>query len=242
MLVGIFIVYGIFFLGTVIRNNLEAFNFIGKAPREEHTVTVQGEGKVTVRPDVAETNMGMIAEGKTVAEAQQKNTEVMNKLLAGLKSIGIEDKDIQTANYTVSPLYDYTEGVQTLRGYGVSQDVRVKIRKVENANKVLGLAGEVGATNVSGLQFTIDDRETYVNEAREKALADARAKAQNLANQLGVSMVRVVGYDENEAGSYPGPMYSMMGDARVGEVMAAPSIESGSTEVKLQVRVTFEIR
>ena len=98
-LAGILLAYVIILVGTMIRNNLQKYNYIGQADRPERTITVQGTGKVTVKPDIAVTTMGVISSAKTVAEAQQKNTEIMNKLIEKVKALGIEEKDIQTTNY-----------------------------------------------------------------------------------------------------------------------------------------------
>ncbi|HOX60662.1 MAG TPA: SIMPL domain-containing protein [Candidatus Magasanikbacteria bacterium] len=243
VLLGILMVYLIIFVGSLIRNNLQKFYFIGRADRAERTITVQGMGKVTAKPDVAVTTMGMVASAKTVAEAQAKNTETMNKLILRLKELGVDSKDIQTTNYNIYPQYDYTpERGQTLRGYEVSQSVTVKVRDLDKANDVLGLAGEVGANNVSGLQFIIDDADKFKEEARGLALEKVWSKADALTKELGVSVVGVVSYDEYDGGtSYP--MYAKSDMAvGMGGGMAAPTIESGSTDVVVNANVTFEIR
>lgn len=240
-LLGILLVYGTVFLATVIRNNLQEFYFIGKADSSEHMISVESQGKVTVVPDIAVTNMGMIAEAATVAEAQQKNTETMNKLIEQLKALGVGSKDIQTANYNVYPQYNYTEAAgQVLKGYQVSQNVTVKIRNLQNANRVLALAGEVGLNNVSGINFTIDDRDVYKAQAREIAIKKAQEKALSLSRTLGVRIMGVVSYNEYEGGNEY-PLYKanvMAEDAGRG---AAPSIEPGSTDVILNVNVTYQI-
>lgn len=240
-LVGILLVYGIVFLATVIRNNLQEFYFIGKAESSERLLSVESQGKVTVVPDIAVTTMGMIAEAPTVAEAQQKNTQTMNNLIERLKSLGVESKDIQTANYNVYPQYNYTEAEgQVLKGYQVSQNVTVKIRNLQNANNVLALAGEVGLNNVSGINFTIDDRDVYKAQAREIAIKKAQEKALNLSRTLGVRVVGVVSYNEYEGGNeYPLYKANAMVESDAGGV--APSIEPGSTDVILNVNVTYQI-
>ncbi|MEK7644548.1 MAG: SIMPL domain-containing protein [Patescibacteria group bacterium] len=246
VLIGILVVYAIVFLGTLIRNNLKKFDTIGVADRNERTIVVDGQGKVTVTPDIAMVNLGTISEGKTVDEAQQKNTEVMNKLTAKLKTLGIDGKDIQTVNYNIYPKYDYTDGAQKLIGYQVSQDLTVKIREVSKANQVIAGAGEVGANNVGGLQFTIDDRDAYKAEARALALNKVGEKAKVLARSLGVDLVRVVTYNEYEGGSGADTLYAMGGLAMNQKGMegagAPPDIQTGSSEVIMNVNVVFEIR
>lgn len=245
VLVGILVVYSIVFLGTLIRNNLKKFDTIGRADRNERTIVVDGQGKVTVTPDIAMVNLGTISEGKTVAEAQQKNTEIMNKLTVKLKGLGIDASDIQTANYNIYPKYDYTDGGQKLTGYQVNQDLSVKIRKVSLANQVIAEAGEAGANNVGGLQFTIDDREAYKAQARELALKKVSDKARALSRALGVDLVGVVSYSEYEGGAGNDVIYGMGGSVMSQKGMEgaiAPDIQTGSSEVTMNVNVVFEIR
>ena len=241
-LLGILMVYGTVFLASLIRNNLQKFNYIGKADTPEHVISVESQGKVTVVPDIAVTNMGMTAEAPTVAEAQAKNTDTMNKLIEKLKGLGIESKDIQTANYNVYPQYNYTEAAgQVLKGYQVSQNVSIKIRNLQNANKVLALAGEVGLNNVSGINFTIDDRDVYKAQAREIAIKKVHEKAEALSKALGVRVVGIVSYSEYEGTPNDYPLYksNVMAESATG---ATPSIEPGSTDVILSVNVTYEIQ
>ncbi len=241
-LFGILIAYCVVLLGTMIRNNLQEYYFIGQADKMERVITVDGVGEVTAKPDVAMTTMGMVAEGVTVLEAQQQNTSVMNELIFRLKGLEIAEDDIQTANYNIYPRYDYNDDDgRTLEGYEVRQNVSVKIRDLEIANEVLALAGEVGANNVSGLQFTIDDDEVYKTEAREKALEQVSEKARALSRSLGVRLVSIVSYDEYTGGQDPYP-YKSYAESAYGLGGSMPDVEAGSMDVVMNVHVTFEIR
>ena len=240
-LFGILLVYTIVLLGTMIRNNLQKYYYIGKADRAERMITVEAQGKVTVKPDLGVTTMGMVAEAKTVSEAQKKNTEVMNKLISRLKELGVEEKDIQTANYNVYPQYDYTSNGSVLKGYQVSQNVTIKIRDLAKADSILGLAGEVGANTVSGLQFTFDDDEAYKAQAREQALAKIADKAKTLSQTLGVRFASVVAYNEyyGDNGYYPKFAEAAYG---LGGGGSAPDIQAGTNDVVMNVNVVFEIK
>lgn len=242
-LVAILLAYLIFFLGTLIRNNIQKYHFIGRADRLERTITVDAQGKVTARPDIAMTTMGMVADGQTVADAQQKNTTVMNALVARLKAFGIDERDIQTTGYNIYPQYNYTQkDGRELLGYEVQQQVTIKIRDLAKASKVLALAGEVGANSVSGLQFTIDDREVYKAQARELAMQKIRERTRMLSRSLGVDLGEVVAYNEYEGG--PGPIYRGYESSEfgMGGDVPTPTVESGSMDVLMNVQVTFEIR
>jgi uncharacterized protein len=243
-LVGILLAYLIVLVGTMIRNNMLAYDYIGQEDRRERTITVSAEGKVTATPDIAMTTMGMVATGKTVASAQAENTKVMNRLINELKNIGVASEDIQTQNYNIYPQYNYNQDEgRRLTGYQVSQNVSIKIRDLDKANQVLALAGDVGANSVSGLSFTIDDREVYKQQARELALKKAGEKAKALSKSLGVRFVGIVSYNEADGGQgiYPYESRAAFATLDAGGAVA-PEVEPGSTDVMVNVSVTFEIR
>src|SRR3989338_5126745 len=224
------LVYFLVLLATMIRNNLKEFYYIGRADKQERTISLQAVGKVVAKPDIAVTSMGMTSDAETVEEAQAKNTKVMNDLISRLKQLEIEEKDIQTSNYSIYPQYDYLEDRgSVLKGYTVSQNVSVKIRDLDKVDDVISLAGVVGANNVGGLQFTIDD----MKKIGEKAKA--------LRQSLGVKFVGIISYDEYSGSGLPSPMYAMKAmDYGVGGA-ESPSIESGSTDVTLNINILFEI-
>ncbi|MBI2989922.1 MAG: SIMPL domain-containing protein [Candidatus Magasanikbacteria bacterium] len=241
-LLGILLVYIIVWVATIIRNNLKTYEAIGEAEHLQRTINIEAEGAATARPDIAVTTIGMISEGKTVAESQQKNTEVMNKLTERLQAFGVESKDMRTVAYNIYPMYDYTEKEgRVLKGYEVNQQLEIKIRNLENASAVLNLAGEVGANSVSGLNFTIDDKEVYVAEARRKALERIKEKTLGLTQSLGVRVLGLASYSEFEVspGNLDGRLYSMESGMGGG---AAPEVSSGSMEIRMNVNVVLEIQ
>lgn len=238
----IFLVYGIFYVGTLIRNNIKVYSFIGKADRTERTITVNGNGKVVGSNDIAMTTIGYSNVDKDVAKAQADNKKVMDQVLSSLKNLGIAEKDLQT-NYSIYPEYNYTQELgQQLVGYKVSNQVAVKIRDLSKIPEILGLAGKNGATEVSGLNFTIDEPENLKAQARDKALIDARARALVLSSSLGVRLGSVVAYNEYEgAADYPTPimMYSKTDNGMGGG--APEAVAGGSKDVNMNVSVTYEI-
>lgn len=241
-LIGILLVYSIVYIATLIRNNIKQYDAIGLADKPERTIMIEAQGEVTAKPDIAMTNMGVISEGATVAEAQTSNTQVMNTLTTRLAQLGITGEDIQTTHYNISPLYNYTEQEgRVLTGYQVSQEVEIKIRDLSKAQAVLALAGEVGANNVSGLTFTVDDREVYKEEAREKAFMDVAKKARAISQSLGVHIVGIASYNEYEVSGGNGPIpYSAEAYGLGGS--AQPKVEPGGMDVVMNVSVLFEIR
>ncbi len=216
----------------------------------QRTVTIEGTGKVTAMPNIARISFSVTESAATVADAQGKATERVNKALAYVQEQGIEDKDVKTTSYTVYPKYEYPTcafgncGTAKLVGYEVSQSIEVKVRDTAKAGDVLQGLGSQNVQNISGPNFGIDDLEVIRAEAREKAIADARAKAVSMSKDLKVRLGKVVSFYEN---SYAYPMYDkamvsaaapMGGDMRA----AAPSLPTGENEYPVSVSVTYEIK
>jgi uncharacterized protein YggE len=243
-LLGVLIVYLTFYVGTLMRNNIRKFDFIGQADSMERVVSISGTGKITARNDIAVTTIGYTNTDADVAKAQAENKKVMDQVYADIKALGIEDKDV-TSNYSIYPQYDYTQKGQVFKGYQVSNNVTVKIRDLSKIPSVLGLAGKYGANQVNGLSFTIDDTENLKNQARLLALEDAKRKATVLAERLGVGLDEIISYSDYE--SSPIPYYKSYGMGGAGNVMmdqaAAPAeVSSGSQDVIINVSVSYKIR
>lgn len=238
-LVCILLAYGIVLIGALIKNNLKKFDFIGRADRIERTIVVNGYGKVSGNNDIAVTTIGFSNTDKDVATAQANNKKVMDQISAELKKLGVADKDLQS-NYTIYPDYNYTQQKgQELIGYKVSNQLAIKIRDLSKIPQILGLAGQYGATDVSGLNFTIDDPENLKMDARVKALSDARTKAQYLSTKLGVDLGSVVSYNEYESGN--NDIYSLKAAMPLGARGGPETVSSGSNDVVMNVSVTYEI-
>jgi len=218
----------------------KSYYYIGKSTETPRTITIGGQGKVTVIPDVAVVTMGYSVEKKTVAEAQKDNTGKMNALIAKVKELGIEAKDIKTTSYNVYPQYNYDDGKQTLRGYQVDQYVEVKIRNNDKISQILDLVGTLGLNQVGNLNFQVDDPEQYQQEARIEALKNAKLKAKDLADIMGVSLGKIISFSEDGSYNPPTPMYAR--DALgIGGAAESVSVESGSQEMIVNASVTYEL-
>jgi uncharacterized protein YggE len=239
------------FVLTKTITELKSMGYIGKGVYAANSITVSGKGEVLATPDIATFSFGVTEEAGSVAEAQTKATEKANKILEAIKAAEVEDKDVKTSSYTIYPRYEYrgagmyTSGTQYIAGYVVSQTVEVKVRKLENAGKLLSTVGEFGATNVSGLSFSVDKQDELARDARETAIKDARAQAKVLAGSLGVSLGRITAYYESAPYQpYPGyyakdMIMSASGSARV---EAAPELPAGENKIVSNVTITYEIR
>ena len=232
-------VYLIVLSGSMIRKNIKEGNRVGLDPVAAPTITVDGRGKVTASPNIASVQVGLLSEGTDVATIQEENSAKMNALLAELRRLGIADADMQTANYSIFPKYDYTDGKSVLSGYQVSQNVTVKVRDISKLSDIFGAAGRLGANQVSGPTFNIEDEEALRAQARTEAIEAAAAKLVELSRQLGVRPVRFVSFSES-SGSQP-PMFAEMRSLGVGGG-GAPEIQPGQLDVEVNVSITFEVR
>jgi uncharacterized protein len=242
LLVSILVVYALVFLTVVIRNETIKTGTIGKAPAERQTISFDGTGKVVGTPDIATVDMGMTTQDANVQNALKTNNEKMNALVATLKAVGVAAADIQTSRFNVYPNYDYSNSKQTIISYTADQSVTVKIRNLNAISQVLDAAGESGANNVSGLDFTIDNPEALQVSAREKAIADAMTKAETLSKELGIKFTKIVNFTESGANPSPMPYLDYSKEsAGGGTPSVAPTIESGSFDITSNVTLTFEI-
>lgn len=226
------------YLVLLSRNAWKQYDYIGRPESQRDTIAISAEGKVTALPDIASISIGVLTEKKTVSEAQKENTAKMNAIVSKIKEFGVATEDIKTTNYSIYPQYDWVNNRQVERGFQVSQNVDVKVRDLAKIGDVLAAVGDLGANQVGGVTFTIDDPEDLRQQARIKGLEAAKSKAQALADAAGVKLGKVVGFSEN-TGSVPTPI---MYDAKVsGLGGAAPTVESGSQDVIVNVSVQYEI-
>ena len=247
------LIIGIAFLGVVTLGQLQGLRYIGAGVQPTNTITVSGYGEDFIVADIATFTYSVTSLKATVKAAQDDATAKANAVSAYLKGAGVDQKDIQTTDYSVYPQYDYVQqacssgycpgGKQVLRGYEVRQSTSVKVRDLAKAGDLLAGVGEKGATEVSGLNFTFDDPQKAQDTVRGEAIADAKKKADELAKQLGVRIVRVVSFSEN-GGGYPSPMYGRGGmeTAVAQDAKVAPTIDVGQNKVTSNVSVTYEIR
>ena len=169
----------------------------------------------------------------------------MNGIIDSLKNeFEIKSDDLQTSQYRINPRYQYDDGRRSIVGYEVTQSLTVKVRDFDKIGNVISKAGDLGANSVNGPNFIVDDPEAYKAEAREKAIASAKEKAETLADQVGVSLGPIIGFNENIGGSVPRPYYDTAIESfgMGGDLKAAPQIEAGTEEISVSVSISYEIR
>ena len=235
----------------------------------QNTITVSGTGKAYAIPNVATFSFTISDTEKTVADAQTKATTAEKSALAVVRAAGVADKDIQTQYYSISPQYEYRNAVcptpaiynssassggsgsasviycpsgkSVLTGYQVSESISVKLRDLSKAGSLLADLGSAGVSNLNGPSFDVDNPDSVNAEARSAAIADAQSKAKELAKELGVRIVRITSFSENN-GNYPQPIMYAMSAGAGSTKTAAPEISTGEQEVNDNVTITYEIR
>lgn len=246
-------------LGIVLALTIIAFAYAAlqysntySTTQNQGSFSVSGEGKVTAVPDIAQITMSVITQGNTtdLPNLQTENTNKVNKLTEFIKSLNIEDKDIQTSAYSVTPLYTYpgcSAGQAcppaSITGYSISNTLSVKVRNFDNTSPLLSGAVDKGANSVNGPSFTIDDPEELRSLARAKAIKQAQEKARAMAQAAGFKIGNLLFVGEDASGN--GPLYAERGYAfgvGGGDAKTSPDIEPGSQEVIVNVSLTYEIK
>lgn len=257
------------FVFVKILTEFRGLSYIGKSDQYTGTISVSGKGEVIAVPDLITFSFGVTEESPVVTTAQTQATEKMNKIIKFIRDQGVSDKDIKTTNYNIYPRYEYqtriaqpvtpigidlpdayyypsNSGKQVLAAYVVTQTVEVRVRKTEDAGKLLTGIGEFGAVDISGLNFSVDKFDDLVEEAREKAISEARDNAKKLASDLGVKLVRITSYYDQGGNT---PIYyaravssemGMGGDMQKGA--PAPELPAGENKIISNVTITYEIR
>ena len=204
--------------------------------------TVNGVGEVQAVPDTATFTVGVTQTAPTVEAAKDQITASTNKIITELKKLGVKETDIKTTNYNVYPNQDYTEGRNAITGYTATQQLEVTIDNVDLANKALDSTTSNGANQISGVSFTIDDeeREKLEDQARRKAIADAKKKANSIADAAGVKLGRIINVWEDDS-PQPGP-YLQTKDA-VGRGAAdqpETDLQPGENTVRISISLSYE--
>ncbi len=205
----------------------------------EHTISVAGSGKVTVIPDMATIRLGVVIERKTAKEAREAAAVAMTKVVDAVRKLGIADKDIATANVSLNPVYDYpTNATPKIRGYQLNNTITITVRDLDKVSDILDNGVIAGANSVDGISFDVADRAAAEANAREAAVKDAKAKADTLANGLGVRITGVASVSESVSTPvWYEPAYGAVTADRAAETPVLP----GSTDVVISVQVSFLI-
>ncbi|MCX6785315.1 MAG: SIMPL domain-containing protein [Candidatus Komeilibacteria bacterium] len=219
--------------------------------QDQYQVSFSASGRAFAKPDIAQIQLAVKTDRqKDAVTAVKSNTDKMNAVIAKIKSLGVEEKDIKTTSYNLSPEYDYTVNVGrgVLAGYSIYQEVTLKIRDLDKVGKIIEQATSAGANQIGNISFTIDDLDAIKKQAREEAVAKAKVKAEEMAKLTGIHLGKLINVYEN-SGSVPVADYGyanksmalgMGGGAEV--AMPAPEIQTGQNEINLEVTLVYEVR
>jgi len=218
----------------------------GVSVNQQTGISVTGEGKVSVTPDLATVQLGVSAQAKTIAEAQAQATDAMNNVMNALTANGIAAKDIQTSYYNIQQVTQWNQTTQQseIVGYQVTNNVTVKIRTPNLANigiiidAVAAAGGDL--TRINGISFSVEDPTTYYDTARSEAVTQAKEKAQSMANLAGVKLGTLIYI--TESGSYVPPVV-YYDKATVSSASGSSTpISTGEIEITLNVQALYAIK
>lgn len=232
---------------------LDALSLFGQGQNPQvNTITVTGTGTSSATPDIAKISFTVEQSASDVKTAQDAATKQANDAIAAMKSLGIADKDITTSDYAITPQYasivppcppgalctQISGNSNMITGYQVSESIQMIVRDTSKAGDVVAKLGTLGVQNVSGPDFTFDDNNGVLNDARANAIKNAEDKAKELAKELGVSLAGVVSYSD-QGGPYPA--YAQASATAAGAA-ATPNLPIGEQQQTANVQVTYRIK
>jgi len=242
------------YFATKIITEIKSYKFIGGGAPASNTISFDGKGEISASPDLATISFTIREDATDMKNAQNKVTIKESAVLSFLDKSGIAKKDIKTENYSSYPKYDYgtpcyggiglpcRQDAPKIIGYEVSENVSVKIYDITNAGEIVKGIGAVGISDMNGPNFSIENENALKAQARKIAIDEAKAKAETLAKDLGVRLVRIVNFSEN--GNYP--MYYAKGMMAADSAGSAPSpspeLPAGENKITSNVTITYEIR
>ena len=206
------------------------------------TVQVSAEAHVERTPDVADMSTGVVTNAPTAAEALRQNAERMTTVIAALRRAGIAERDIQTSGINLQPQYMYRENQPPqLTGYQAINNVNVRVRKLAELGKIIDTLIAQGSNQINGPSFRLDKPEPALDEARTKAVATARERAQLYASAIGMRVKRIVSISEGFAAPPPYPMPMARMAAMDAAEKASTPVAPGEVQLTANVNVIFEL-
>jgi len=203
----------------------------------QHSITVSGDGSVLATPDTAHVTLGVQIQNAQLATAQSQATDNMNAVIAALKQSGISDQNIKTVSYTIYANQDPSKGTGEVTGYTVTNLVDVKIKQLDKVGSIIDAAVSAGANNVGGIQFSVENIDALIQQARQQAMDDAHKKAQQLAQLGGVTLGMPISISEGTSNP-PQPFNVDNGMAATAASGSVP-IQTGQNEVTVNVTVSY---
>ncbi|MEQ9517870.1 MAG: SIMPL domain-containing protein [Parvibaculum sp.] len=172
------------------------------------TITVSGEGQISVKPDIAYVQTGVVTQAKTAVDALTANTQAMQAVFNGLKELGIEDRDIRTSQLSINPVYTHeARGTKpVITGYQASNMVSLTLRDLDRVGEALDKIVSLGSNQLHGIRFDVEKPGPLLDAARADAVKDAIRKAKILVSSAGVALGQIITINENSGGG-GGPQF-----------------------------------
>ncbi|MDI9395934.1 MAG: SIMPL domain-containing protein [Euryarchaeota archaeon] len=215
----------------------------GSEKDTENTISISGYAEEKVVPDKATLNVGVVVQSATAKEASDENAALMSAVIAELKAMGLQDKEIKTSYVSVYPVYDYAKDTQTIAGYSASNSVQITTTQLDKLSEIIDRSTAAGANEIGGISFSVSDemKKQLREDLMNKAVVDASSKAATLAKSLGVKVTGVQTSSVSESGGsrvYYG--YEMGMDEKAAGAVPTP-IQPGESTVSMSVQVTYYI-
>ncbi|WP_341300823.1 SIMPL domain-containing protein [Lysinibacillus sp. FSL H8-0500] len=205
-----------------------------QAHQPSRTITVSGNGHVMAVPTSAQLQVEVQTQGKNVQIPQQDNAVIMNQVIQALMALDIPKEKIQTATYTITPLYNFEDNKQIFTGYEVTNAIIVNITNIDNIGLIIDTAIENGANRITNIQFNVDHTDDYYQQALSLALHNAQRKATTIAETMRIALPPLPIEIIEEPANTP-VLYRSMAD-----FSGATPIEQGQITIHATVRVKFQ--
>lgn len=209
-------------------------------PQGPPVVVTTGEGIVEAVPDRAWVSVAAESRASNPREAQRRNAEAMTPVIEKLRAAGIPEEAIRTTGYDLQQEWDFVNGRRVSRGYVARNTIEVRVDDIDRAGEILELVVASGATSVSGMRFDLKERAKLEREALQRAIADARAKAEAAASAAGQRIGRILRIEEQGTVSAPPRPFMAAREAAL-QASDAPPIAAGQIEIRAQVTLTGEL-
>lgn len=213
------------------------FNVNNLNTNKTDSFEVSGIGEVDQKPDTAVISLGVQTQGTSVKTAQDSLNTSINSVTSAIKKQGIQDADIQTQNYSINPNYDFNSGTQKITGYTANTTLKIKVRDLSKINSVVDAATANGANQVGEIIFTVNDPTKFENQARDKAILEAKTRAETAARAVGFRLGRIISYSE-DFGDKDQPIPMIQNAVKAD---TTTQIQPGSTTIRVEVFLNYEI-
>jgi uncharacterized protein YggE len=211
---------------------------LASARQDQGKMILEGTGRISVMPDQAVINIGVMTENKNVEVAQNENSVLSTQVIESLKRIGILDHDIQTLSYTIQPIYEFVEGKSIFSRYQIQHVFEITVRDLQKAGAVYESAVTAGANMAGSLRFEVSNNEVYYQQALQMAMKNATEKAMKLGQQIGVN-VQIIPAKITEEPKPISPREFSVAFAADASSQATPPIQRRELEIQAKITAVF---